>query len=84
MRYDIRPTDRHVNGYGRCWYCDCDVIDPTIYSVTDRYDGVEYIVVCDADACTDAADSGELADDAEADDVDPEYVAMIADNAEDY
>ena len=62
MRYQIEATGTTVNGYGRCWFCSCDSVDPWIYTVSHGalYDGPDSIVVCDTDDCVTRAESNDL------------------------
>lgn len=62
MRYQIEATGNRVNGYGRCWFCNCDSVDPWIYDVAHGalYDGPDAITVCDTDECVTRAESNDL------------------------
>lgn len=62
MRYQIEATGTTVNGYGRCWFCSCDSVDPWIYTVSHGalYDGPDAITVCDTDECVTRAESNDL------------------------
>jgi hypothetical protein len=74
MRYEITPTDTHVNGYAECWYCSHACVGGEVYTVKGPtgYDGPASIVVCGDDTCQDRAFANDIDPLLESDELDAE------------